>query len=414
VAAWRAEGEALAAKAQSDDNARLANERKDQLGAANRSLRNALYETDMTLVPAEWAGDDLNRFDELMRWRPGPDEADVRGFEWFYWNRQRHGEIRTVALAGGVRDCQAAAFSPDGKRLAPVTVADDGQWELRLWDPATGAVRRTLLKIPAGQVWKNDPAAMVQSRHARIVFSPDGRRVALSVGWLWKAADPARPPDPLHDPPDTADRERYVWDAETCDGLSHLKVIEGGSRFDGLAFGPGGKLLAFAVPTRMGDGAAEPRDRVYRGAAPCFLPRPPGTANVFVWDVDGQKAAWTLSAAGTPRELAFSPDGDRLAVAVSREDEKMRDDANQVQVWDTATRKDPLTFGYYGYLPHGVAFRPDGTQLAVAWLQPWMGNDIQVLSLYDFDLGRQFNMDGGGRTDRGSGTPPVFRPTGGG
>ena len=62
----------------------------------------------------------------------------------------------------------------------------------------TGALRRTLLNIPAnGQIWKSDQVPMVYSRHARIAFSPDGRRVALSLGWIWKAADPARPTDRL-------------------------------------------------------------------------------------------------------------------------------------------------------------------------------------------------------------------------
>ncbi len=150
--AWRsgckAQTALRAAMKEADDDSRLANERGDKLAAANRGLRNALYETDMTLVPAAWDADDLTRFDRLMPWRPGPDEADVRGFEWYYWNRQRHGELRTVALAGGFQDCQAAAFSPDGKWFAAVTMVD-GAGVFRLWDAATGTLRRTLLKIPA-------------------------------------------------------------------------------------------------------------------------------------------------------------------------------------------------------------------------------------------------------------------------
>ncbi len=424
VVAWRAEGDAqdakgkaLTAKAQSDDNAHLANERKDQLGAANRGLRNALYETDMTLVPAAWEADDLNRFDELMPWRPDPDEADVRGFEWYYWNRRRHGELRTVALAGGFRDCQAAAFSPDGKRLAAVTADTAGAWEFRLWDPASGALQRTLLrKIPNGQIWMSDPAPMVNGQHFRIVFSPDGRRVALSLGWLWKAVDPARPTNRL---PDAEDREIHVWDADTGDELCHLSVIEGGSRFDGLAFGPGGKLLAFAVQTWMGGASPPPRDRVCdvdKGGAICF-PQPPGTANVYAWDVDGHKAAWTLSAApgvATPRELAFSSDGGRLAVALSRETEAAPDDANQVQVWDAATRKDPLAFQSDGWLPNGVAFSPDGTRLAVAWYGPTVATArYERLSLRDAGTGKEIRaLDGFAKTEAGSGPQPVFRADG--
>ena len=142
------------------------------MAAANLDLRRALYGADMTLVPAAWEADDLPRFDQLMKWRPGPDDAEVRGFEWYYGNRQRHGELRTVALAGGFQSFQNVTFSPDGKLFAAVTRMGD-RGEVRLWDTATGAVRRTLLTIP-------DYGDILQLLPVRMAFSPDGRRVALS------------------------------------------------------------------------------------------------------------------------------------------------------------------------------------------------------------------------------------------
>ena len=85
----------------------------------------------------------LPRFDELMRWRPGPDEADVRGFEWYYWNRQRHGERRTVALAGGFGDCLAAALSPDGTLLGHIYFhhGDDSGFRAERFNEAARGVR---------------------------------------------------------------------------------------------------------------------------------------------------------------------------------------------------------------------------------------------------------------------------------
>jgi serine/threonine protein kinase len=214
VAAWRAEaeaqdakGKALAAKTESDDNARLANDRKEQIRAANTDLGRALYGADMQLIPAAWEADDLPAFDRLMGRHGGPNDAETRGFEWYYWNRRRHGELRTAALAGGFQNCETAALSPDGKWVAAVTVVD-GHGEFRLWDAAVGAMRRTLLKIPAyGQMAKIEPVPMAYGRHVRTTFSPDGRRVALSLGWLWKAVDQALP---TADVPDGQDREIYV------------------------------------------------------------------------------------------------------------------------------------------------------------------------------------------------------------
>ena len=419
VAAWRAEGaahdattKALQAKTESDGNARLANERGEQVRAANADLRGALYGSDMTLIPAAWAADDLSAFDRLMgRWS-GADVADVRGLEWYYWNRQRHGELQTVALAGGFQNCDAAALSPDGKWFAAVTVVD-GHAEFRLWDAATGAVRRTLLKIPAGngQMWKDDPVPLVYSRHYRTVFSPDGRRVALSLGWLWKVADPTRATERIGD---GENRDIYVWDTDKGDQVCHLSVQDGGSRFDGLAFGPVGKQLAFVVPLHQGvppPGSWPPEpNRVMNEetGTPCF-PTAPAGANVYVWNVDSRKAAFTLSATGAPRELAFSPDGGRIAVGVGRPDELVPDDGNRVEVWDTTTRKETHAIFNKQWLPNGVAFSPDGARLAVVW----KGSKDETLSLHDAGTGKEIRTQQGMmKTAAGTRPQPVFSADG--
>ncbi len=403
AAAWRAEGAALKAEVKSDESARLANERKDQLGAANADLRRALYGADMTLIPAAWEADDLARFDQLMPWRPGPDEAEVRGFEWSYWNRLRHGELRSVALAGGFQSFQNVTFSPDGKLFGAVTRMGD-RGEVRLWDTATGAVRRTLLTIP-------DYGDILHLLPVRLAFSPDGRRVALSLRDL-KADDPAGMVYSF--PLGTMHLDVRVWDADKGDELCHISLDRGGSRFEGLAFGPNGKQLAFIAPPPRGQ---------------------PPSGNIRVWDVDAGKEAYSLSAPGTPRELAFSPDGGRIAVALSKEGltEGVPDDKNQVQIWDTATRKELLTIpkkgallngpveappngtpsppprpSWLGSLPNGLAFSPDGARLAVVW----HGTKDGVLSLHDAGTGNEIRgMDGTLKTD-GAMLRPVFSPDG--
>ncbi len=225
---------------------------------------------------------------------------------------------------------------------------------------------------------------MVYSRRVRMEFSPDGRRVALSLGWLWKAVDPARATDSLGD---TENREVHVWDTDKGDELCHILPSRGGSRFDGLAFGPKGKQLAIVVAPSPGKEAG----------------------SVRVWNVDDGKEVFTLPVAGMPREVAFSPDGGRIAAALSREKEAVPDDANQVQVWDAATRKDPLAIKHNGRLPNGIAFNPDGTRLAVVWKGP----KDETLSLHDAGTGKGASaLEGVVQADAGSRPQPVFRPDG--
>ncbi len=51
----------------------------------------------------------------LQRLRPGPDEEDLRGFEWYHLRRQGRG---LVYLRGHRAGVSAVAFSPDGRLCA--------------------------------------------------------------------------------------------------------------------------------------------------------------------------------------------------------------------------------------------------------------------------------------------------------
>jgi WD40 repeat protein len=55
-----------------------------------------------------------------------------RGFEWYYWQRQCHQELHT--LAGHRADVGAVSWSLDGKLLA--TGSADGT--AKVWDAANG------------------------------------------------------------------------------------------------------------------------------------------------------------------------------------------------------------------------------------------------------------------------------------
>ena len=67
--------------------------------AAQDRVRAGLYASEMNLLQIAWKEDDLARVRELLaRTEPKPGEPDLRGFEWWYWQRQARGEVRSLRL----------------------------------------------------------------------------------------------------------------------------------------------------------------------------------------------------------------------------------------------------------------------------------------------------------------------------
>jgi tRNA A-37 threonylcarbamoyl transferase component Bud32 len=107
---------------------------KDRADEQTGSARRNLYAAQMSLAQRYW--DDL-LVDEMQALldEERPDRTggtDLRGFEWYYWWRLLHSDLRT--FRGHTGPVNGLAFSPDGTRLA--TASGDGT--ARLWDAQTG------------------------------------------------------------------------------------------------------------------------------------------------------------------------------------------------------------------------------------------------------------------------------------
>ncbi|WP_370413916.1 hypothetical protein [Streptomyces fradiae] len=248
-------------------------------------------------------------------------------------------------LAGFRRQVLDTAFRPDGRVLAAVDVGG----VVRLWDVADPARPPRELGMPL-KGWIG----------GEVGFSPDGRLLTATSPWrsaeLWNVTDPARPVR-VELPLGTASRGggtlAFALDGRTLFGSS-----------------PQGRMLAWNVtdPARP---VLLPRSPLpVNGAPRAFGPDgrtlagTSGDSTVRIWDLahpDRAPAALVPpNARDTHHQVAYRPDGRYLALS----------NGNQVWVWDLADPARPQRMRYYlptaGPDANSLAFSPDGQTLAVA------------------------------------------------
>jgi WD40 repeat protein/serine/threonine protein kinase len=356
------------------DETRKAN---DHLREAQEDLRRTLYFARANLIQAAWEANNIARVRELLeQQRPGAGERDLRGFEWRYWDRLSHAELRTVEFGPRVFACPYTALSSDGRRFATVVMSyrpERGlsfETALRVWDAATGKELHSVQPPSGNDSWDGSGIRM----------SPDGTRFVRSSG---------NPPSDI-----------AVWDAVSG---KKLLAIPCPRSFTGVEFSPDGKSLR-GVLKKTEKNKDQLEVKVWDAAtghelAGQPLSTDPGWAALkLVWD-----------------NAAISPDGRRVAAPAACIATDMKTFTFGIRIWDAATGKYLHTVGGRssefninnpaGIRPanfFGATFSPDSSRLAAV---DFLTGEAKV---WDAATGKELVsfMTGAGR-DAADGTRPA-------
>ena len=113
VRATRAESAAVRSETAAVAERDSATAKQREAEAAREHLRRALYAADLGLVQVSWEGGRVEEVLELLK-REKAASPDLCGFEWNYWMRRCHEDLRTINFD---RTSELPAFSADGSRL---------------------------------------------------------------------------------------------------------------------------------------------------------------------------------------------------------------------------------------------------------------------------------------------------------
>jgi WD40 repeat protein len=356
IVAWRIEREKGAAQAAATRDAEPARRATRALEAeassrraaeaANASVRAAqerigagLYASKMNLVQVAWEEDNRQRMTELLgQTVPGPGEPDRRGFEWWYWNRQRRGDSQVLQIPA-LGERFAANQSLDGTRATfhvseESTIWSGGNLRVGVCDTTSG---RELFER---RLWFAQNGG---SANFRMALDRGGRRLAIAWPTSPQASDGTPPMI-----------EVRAWDVAEGRELLAFSFDPGptmpANDSPHIALGGNGKRLALVLDSMRAMGVPQVR--------------------VKVWDLDEAKEIWqtALNETATLRtsDLAISEDGGAIAIALDGytgdRDHLLRQ--NLLRAWTVPEGRAVLALAESEATYAELRFRPDGARLA--------------------------------------------------
>jgi WD40 repeat protein/serine/threonine protein kinase len=301
------------------------------------------YIANMTVAQQAWEQNNIGRLRQsLEETATYPD----RGFEWYFWQRRTHLELKTLRPGLRPGHLLGLSFSPDGQRV----VVSSWNEPPKVLESASGKELFTL---------KGHNAAVLS-----VAFSPDGSRIVTGSD-----SPKGRPLVPGSD-----DFTAKVWEAATGRELLTLKGHS--ERIWSVAFSPDGQ--------RIVTGSHDHTAKVWEAASGKELITFTGHSNDLwsvafspdgrrivsgsvdttakVWEAASGRELLTLKGhTGQIRSVAFSPDGQRIVTGSADKTAK---------VWDAASGQELLSLKGHSDEISSVAVSRDGRRIVTgSWDQ---------------------------------------------
>ncbi|WP_435007863.1 WD40 repeat domain-containing serine/threonine protein kinase [Tundrisphaera lichenicola] len=286
------------------------------LQRSNDALRAQTYRAETSAYIAEIdlarrsidVGDIAGAYSQLEMLRPtDPGDRDRRGFEWSYlWRLCGYEHLKEWNAGAPV---QSAAYSPDGRRLA----LGLGFGDKRGFESKPGEVLICDSETGANPLRFEAHTGPVFD----VTYSPDGREIATAG----------------------ADRISRRWSATTGSLLGEYGPFQ--DTCNGVAFSPDGRRLAVTSGNRY----------PIRGLGPALEPK----GELAAWDIATHRRLW----------IETEPTGAELAVGFSHDGSQVISGGfNSVQARDAGTGAELKRYFDWGALQ--IGFHPDRKRLAVS------------------------------------------------